>query len=128
MMPLAEIMQAAAVAAPAHAAVVAAPAQAAAQSSAQPPAQLPQLGKKDGYFERLGNECGRWGIVNNDTSGKSGSGKRYRREIPRCFPGADKHEFLEARKLSEKLRHTDDETLIHPRLREHIPPHACFTS
>ena len=79
MMPLAEIMQAAAVAAPAHAAFVAAPAQAAAQSSAQPPAQLPQLGEKDGYFLRLGNESGRWGIVNNDTSGKSGSGKRYRR-------------------------------------------------
>ena len=46
MMPLAEIMQAAA---------VAAPAQAAAQSSAQPPAQRPQAGNKNGYFFILGN-------------------------------------------------------------------------
>ena len=71
--------QAAAVAAPAEAAVVAAPAQAAAQSSAQPPAQLPQLGKKDCDFGRLGNGCGRWIIVNGDTRGTSGCGKRYRR-------------------------------------------------
>ena len=142
MMPLAEIMQAAVVAAPAHAAVVAAPAQAAAQSSAQPPAQLPQLGEKDGYFLRLGNESGRWGIVNNDTSGKSGSGKRYRRAIPRCFPGADENEetrlrlvahtrywmdvFFDVRKLSEKLRYTEDKTLIHERIRHQIPKGCLF--
>jgi len=59
----------------AQAAAVAAPAQAAARSSAQPPAQLPQLGKKDGYFERLGDECGRWSTVNGDTRGASGCGR-----------------------------------------------------
>ena len=71
--------QAADVAAPSQASVVAAQAQAAAHSRAQPPAQLPQLGKTNGYFQELGDRCGRWGIANGDTRGSSGSGKRFRR-------------------------------------------------
>ena len=125
-----------------QAAVVAAPAQAAAGSSAQPPAQLPQLGKNNGYFLRLGNECGRWGIVDGDTRGSSGCGRRFRRQILRCFPEADNHEatrvwlvvhtrywmdvFLDARKLREELRYTEDKTLIHERIRDQIPEQCLF--
>ena len=125
----------------AQTAAVAAPAQAAAGSSAQPPALRPQAGNGKNYFTVLGNFCGRWGTVDGVWRRASKCGKRFMREIPRCYDCSDEHEetrlallahteywmgeFLGARNLSQKFI-LASKSEIDPRLSKHMPVRAMF--